>query len=152
MRFDGVGRAVGDRVLETMGRVASRVQESRSLPADVLESDDAYLVVFDAPGVAQTDVQVRYAEGGVEVRIDRFRAFHDGFEMRVPGRGMVLDGRAALPERADVDPAAASATLRDDGTLAVTVPKVEPGEPTDAAADDATPIDDSAEIDGSLSP
>ena len=123
MNLGDVSRSVGNRVLETVGRAASRVQESKSLPADVLESDDAYLVVFDAPGVAQTDVQVRYVDGAVEVRIDRFREFYDDHEMRVPGRGMSLDGRADLPADAHVDADAAQATLRANGTLEVHVPK-----------------------------
>jgi len=125
MNLEDVGRTVSNRVLETVGRAASRVQASRPLPTDVLESDDAYLVVFDAPGASQTDVQVRYDEGAVEVRIDRFREFYEDFEMRVPGRGMSLDGRARLPEDAVVEPEAASATLRANGTLEVRVPKDE---------------------------
>ena len=131
MNLEDVGRTVSNRVFETVGRAASRVQEGRPLPTDVLESDDAYLVVFDAPGATQTDVQVRYNDGAVEVRIDRFREFYDDYEMRVPGRGMSLDGRAQLPPDAIVEPEAASATLRANGTLEVRVPK-------DAAADPDT--------------
>ncbi|WP_227131443.1 Hsp20/alpha crystallin family protein [Halorubellus salinus] len=146
MNFGEVSRSVGNRVLETVGRAASRVQESKPLPADVLESDDAYLVVFDAPGVAQTDVQVRYVDGAVEVQIDRFREFYDDHEMRVPGRGMSLDGRADLPADALVDADASTATLRANGTLEVRVPKREPTEgERDASAgtvEIATPDDD----------
>jgi len=43
-------RSLGDTILENVGRAAGRVQERTPLPADLLESDDAYLVVFDAPG------------------------------------------------------------------------------------------------------
>jgi len=89
----------------------------------MLESDDAYLVVFDAPGVTATDVQVRYVEDRLEVRIDRFRDFHDGFEMVYPGRGLSLASSATLPEGATVDTESATATLRDDGTLQVRIPK-----------------------------
>jgi HSP20 family molecular chaperone IbpA len=45
--------------------------------------------------------------------------------MRYPGRGLALDGRVALPHEADVDPDAATATLRENGTLEVRVPKAE---------------------------
>jgi HSP20 family protein len=147
MNLGEVSRSVGNRVLETVGRAASRVQESKGLPADVLESDDAYLVVFDAPGVAQTDVQVRYVDGAVEVRIDRFREFYDDHEMRVPGRGMSLDGRADLPADAHVDADAAQATLRANGTLEVHVPKRDDAE-HDASAgtvEIAAPDDDEAD-------
>jgi len=122
-RLSEVGRSMADTVVKRVGRVASRVQEAGLLPADVLEDDDAYLVVFDAPGATASDVQVRYRRGAVEVRIDRFREHHEGFEMRFPGRGMSLDGRARLPTDARIDPDEATATLRDNGTLEVRVPK-----------------------------
>lgn len=123
-RLVEVGRSMADGVVKRVGRAASRIQEAGLVPADVLEDDDAYLLVFDAPGAAASDVQVRYRRGAVEVRIDRFREHHEGFEMRFPGRGMSLDGRVRLPDDARVDPDASTATLRDNGTLEVRVPKV----------------------------
>ena len=130
------GRELGSAVLQRVGRVASRLQESKPLAADLLEGEDAYLVVFDAPGATGSDVQVRYADGTVHVRIDRFREFHEGFEMVFPGRGMVLDGKTNLPEDALVDVDHATATLTREGTLEIRVPRegttadVEsPGEP-----------------------
>lgn len=125
MTIREIGRSVGNAVLQRVGRAASKVQESKPLPVDLLESDDAYLVVFDAPGATGSDVQVRYADGAVLVRIDRFRDFHDGFEMLFPGRGLSLDGRADLPGDAVVNAESASATLTEDGTLQVRVPKEE---------------------------
>lgn len=119
-----IGRSIGNRVAEGVGRMASRVQESRPLGADLLESEDAYLVVFDAPGVSKRDVQVRFADGDVLVRMDRFREFYEDFEMRFPGRGLSLDGRVRLPSDA-VDPQSATATLKENGTLQVHVPKRE---------------------------
>jgi HSP20 family molecular chaperone IbpA len=120
-------REVGDRiqsaVLESVGRTVGRAQERRPLPADLLESDDAYLAVFDAPGAMQSDVQVRYDDGAILVRVDRFRRQYSGFDMQFPGRGLSLDGRVDLPEDARVDPSESTATLKDDGTLHVTVPK-----------------------------
>lgn len=118
-----IGRSIGGAVLEGIGRAASRVHESAPIPADVLESDDAFLVIFDAPGAGQSDVQVRFRNGEVLVRIDRFRDHFPGFEMRFPGRGLSLDGSVSLPERAVVDPEGATATLRNNGTLEVRVPK-----------------------------
>lgn len=122
-RLADAGRSLANVVVKQVGRVAGRIQETSLQAADVLESDDAYLVVFDAPGVAASDVQVRFRRGAVEVRIDRFREHHEGFEMRFPGRGLSLDGRARLPGDATVDPEGATATLRDNGTLEVRIPK-----------------------------
>ncbi|WP_246987166.1 Hsp20/alpha crystallin family protein [Halorientalis marina] len=120
-----LGRTLTDTVMETVGRAASRVQERRPLPVDLLESDEAYLAVFDAPGATSSDVQVRFDENRVEVRLDRFRDFYDGFEMRLPGRGLSLDGHVTLPPDAKVDAREAAATLKRNGTLHVRVPKTE---------------------------
>jgi HSP20 family protein len=118
-----VGESVGEAVLDGIGRASARVQERRSLAADLLESDDAYLVVFDAPGAEREDVQVRYEGDVVAVRVDRFREFQEGFETHVPGRGLSLSGEVALPEGADVDVDAAEATLTESGTVRILVPK-----------------------------
>lgn len=126
-----VGETVGEAVFGTVGRVVGRTQEQRPLPADLLEDETAYLVVFDAPGVEPADVQVRFEDGAVHVRLDRFRDVAEGFEMRFPGRGLTLEGTKRLPPRADVDPSGATATVRTNGTLEVRVPKAE------AASDEA---------------
>ncbi|QLG63265.1 Hsp20/alpha crystallin family protein [Halorarum salinum] len=130
-----VGRSAVSTVVDRIGRGMGKVQERTPLPYDLLESADAYLVVFDAPGATRSDVQVRFHEGAVEVRVDRFRDFREGFEMRFPGRGLALDGRAELPPHASVDASAASATLTDHGTLRVRVPKREAEGGTTVAID-----------------
>jgi HSP20 family molecular chaperone IbpA len=130
-----IGESVGETVFETVGRAVSRVQETRPVPADLLESDDAYLVVFDAPGAQAEDVQVRFEDGRVHVRIDRFREFYEGFEMQFPGRGLTLHGSVDLPET-PVRAAEATAELQDDGTLHVRVPKA------DETADESGDVND----------
>ena len=136
-----LGDAIGSRVLESLGRTVGRAQERRPLPVDLLESDDAYLAVFDAPGVMKSDVQVRFDDGAIVVRIDRFREFREGYEMQFPGRGLSLDGRVELPADATVDPTRATATLKSDGTLHVRLPKVDEAgagsdEPESVSVDD----------------
>lgn len=149
-----IGESVGKRMLEGAGKVSARVQEERPLGADVLEGDDSYLVVFDAPGVEMEDVQVRFEEGAVHVRLDRFRDVHDGYEMVFPGRGLTLEGRADLPAGAAVDPTSAEATLTDNGALRVEVPKIVAGaddapEQIDVDGDDhAHDGDDAHDADG----
>jgi HSP20 family molecular chaperone IbpA len=138
------GKSAATAVLERVGRGVSKVQERKPLPYDVLESDGAYLVVFDAPGVTRSDVQVRYVEGEVQVRLDRFREFHEGFEMRFPGRGLSLDGRARLPPDADVEAGEAAATLADNGTLRVRVPKRATGTDVEVRSEDEAGGDESA--------
>ena len=127
-RLKELGESIAETTLERIGRGVSRIQEQRPLSYDLLESDDAYLVVFDAPGVERRDVQVRFLDSEVRVRIDRFRDFHEGFEMRFPGRGLSLDGSAPIPQEAAVDPDNATATVTDAGTLQVRLPKRNVGE------------------------
>ncbi|RXK48503.1 Hsp20/alpha crystallin family protein [Halorientalis pallida] len=136
-----LGRSIGNTVMETVGRAASRVQERRPIPVDLLESEEAFLAVFDAPGATSSDVQVRFDDNAVEVRIDRFRDFYEGFEMLVPGRGLSLDGRVTLPADAAVDPTGADATLRRNGTLEVRVPKDEDAREMDVQ-EESTDVED----------
>jgi HSP20 family molecular chaperone IbpA len=117
------GRSVVRRALERVGRGWSKMQERRPLSYDLLESDDAYLVVFDAPGVRGEDLNVTFLDHTVEVELDRFRDFYDGYEMVFPGRGVSLSGSADLPADAKVTPEGANATLTRNGTLQVEIPK-----------------------------
>jgi HSP20 family molecular chaperone IbpA len=137
-----IGESAVNTVLDRVGRGVGKVQERRPLAYDLLESEDSYLVVFDAPGATNSDVQVQFREDAVEVKIDRFREFHDEFEMRFPGRGLSLDGRAEFPEDAAVDPTEATATLAENGTLSVHIPKTEESQPVDVADEDDVVDDD----------
>jgi len=83
-RIETYGREAINTVLESIGRGVSQVQSRKPLSYDLLESDTEYLVVFDAPGATAEDVQVQFVDGELTVRIDRFRAFHKGFEIAVP--------------------------------------------------------------------
>lgn len=120
------GRDLGQGALRRLGRVAGRLHERSDPRSDLLESEDAYLIVLDAPGASPADVQVRYDDGSVKVRVDRFRDHHEGFEMLYPGRGLSFDAAVSLPADADVDPSAGTAVVSDDGTLRITVPKAGP--------------------------
>ncbi|WP_436901001.1 Hsp20/alpha crystallin family protein [Halovenus halobia] len=131
----GVGESVGSAVFGTLGRVLARTQEKRGLPVDLLESDEAFLAIFDAPGAHSSDVHVRFEDDTIFVRLDRFRSEYDEYEMTYPGRGLALDGHAALPDDAMVDPTGATATLKEDGTLQVRLPK------TDGEIDESADIE-----------
>ncbi len=110
-----------NRVLSLRGAT----RQVRTLEPDVYEAEGAVIVVFDAPGVNESDVQLKYVDGEVLVRIDRFRPVTQEFELVVDGRPMSYDGRASLPEGASVDPAEAEARLTEHGTLRVIVPKTD---------------------------
>lgn len=127
-------KRIGDVVFDTVGRIASRFHEATPLRSDLLESTDAYLVVFDAPGATISDIQLWYEAGGIEVRVDRFRTYHEGYELRFPGRGVALEGRAELPDDAVVDLERTRAKLQEDGTLHVRLPKADEGDVDDSDA------------------
>ncbi len=135
-----VGKRIGRTVLDGIGRATSRLQESRALSADLLESDDAFLAIFDAPGATAADVSVRFEANTLTVRIDRFREFHDGHEMVFPGRGLGLGGEVELPEGAVVDADRAEATLTEHGTLEVRIPIAE-RDGNDADEESSSPTD-----------
>ena len=118
-----IGERIANATLNAIGRTTGRKQERRPLPVDVLESDEAYLAVFDAPGADRDDVQVQYEQRTVTVRIDRGREMGDAYEMRFPGRGDSLSGRVQLPDDARVNAEAATATLLPNGTLRIRLPK-----------------------------
>jgi HSP20 family protein len=141
-----LGEQFGRSVLEGIGRTSSRVQERKPLSVDLLENDDAFLAVFDAPGVTSSDIDVRFDDHVIHVRVDRFREIHEDFEMRLPGRGMSLSGSVSLPENVPVDDEAATATVTTSGTLCVEIPKTDSGS-TDEPIPDSTdePIPDSTD-------
>lgn len=145
---------IGGTVLESVGRAVGKAQERTPLPVDLLESEDAYLAVFDAPDATASDVQVQLSGRTVEVRLDRFRQPREDFEMRFPGRGLTLDGHVALPPDAAIDGDGATATLAENGTLQVQVPKGEGGTTVEVTDDGETESeesnvgDDGSESDG----
>ncbi|MDJ1431056.1 Hsp20 family protein [Halostagnicola sp. A-GB9-2] len=159
MALKDIGGSVGNVLYRQIGRVSSYTQRKRSLRSDILENETSYLVVFDAPGAEAEELQVRYLDGTVNVQIDRFRQFHDGFRMRFPGRSMSLEGDAELPDDAIVEPDAGTARLTEVGTLNVEIPKDGTGEgageysedvavsDSDGAAEDV-PVDDAEGIEG----
>jgi HSP20 family molecular chaperone IbpA len=121
--FKQLGERVESAVLEGIGRSSARWQEKSPLKVDLLESDDAFLAVFDAPGTRREDVEVRFDEHTLFVRVDRFREFYDEYDMRLPGRGLSLDGSVDLPADTEVDAREADATITQNGTLRVHIPK-----------------------------
>jgi HSP20 family molecular chaperone IbpA len=118
------GRELLERGLERAGRGVSRVQEMGDIPTDLLESDDAYHLLVDAAGASPADVAVRAVGRTVTIEIDRFRSFDPDYVLRYPGRGMQLSTSIDLP--AAIDPEGAEATVNQQGTLSVHIPKRSP--------------------------
>ena len=110
----------------------SRNSTTGTVEGDVYEESDSYEIEVDAPGVADADIQLRYVDTAIHIRMDRFRAARDGYELVIGSRPMRFEGKIMLPMDAGVDPEQASATLRANGTLRISLPKNRPAE-TDLA-------------------
>lgn len=96
----------------------------RELPqtvfADLLESDDAYLLVIDLPGVTAETVDVRFERGRLAIEARRQKDVPAAFEFRQEDRDVFLDLELPLPP--DATASGASAAL-DRGVLELTLPK-----------------------------
>lgn len=92
---------------------------------DISETDDAYLITADLPGVAQKDIEVRIEDGRLTVRGERTGASPDN-EVRCQcnerPRGKFAR-RFRLPDNVKEDEVEAS---YKHGVLVLTLPKHEP--------------------------
>jgi HSP20 family molecular chaperone IbpA len=114
----------------------------RELPesvfADLLESDDAYLLVLDLPGVTADTADLRVERGRLVVEARRNKDVPSEFRYVDEDRSLFVDAELPLPP--DATGAGASAEA-DNGVFEVRIPKRETA-PTDtipisAAGDDA---------------
>ncbi|MFQ3475526.1 Hsp20/alpha crystallin family protein [Halonotius sp. F2-221B] len=102
--------------------------------ADLLESDDAYLLVLDLPGVTAETADIRTEGGRLVVEARRGKSVPPEFQYLREDRPLFLDAELPLPREADGS--AASAEI-DRGVLEIRLPKADAdGEPI--------PIDDAS--------
>jgi HSP20 family molecular chaperone IbpA len=98
----------------------------RELPdavfADLLESDDAYLLVIDLPGANAETVDVGVTDGRLEIEARREKDVPMDFSYLQEERSLFLDADLPLPP--DATGADAEATI-DRGVLELRLPKRE---------------------------
>jgi HSP20 family protein len=103
----------------------------RDLPdaafADLLESDDEYLLVVDVPGATADSTDVRVAGGRLRVEALRQNPAPDGFEPVEEGRKPALAFELPLPP--DVSETGADASV-ERGVLELRLPRTEEPETT----------------------
>jgi HSP20 family molecular chaperone IbpA len=96
----------------------------RELPdavfADLLESDDAYLLVVDLPGVTEETVDVGVTDGKLQIEARREKDLPVEFSYLQEERSLFLDADLPLPP--DATGAGAEATI-DRGVLEIRLPK-----------------------------
>ncbi|OYR64988.1 molecular chaperone Hsp20 [Halorubrum sp. E3] len=98
----------------------------RDLPdavfADLLESDDGYVLVVDLPGATAETTEVLVEDGRIDIEGRREKAVPEGFEYVREDRPLFLDAELPLPS--DADGAGADAEI-DRGVLEISLPKRE---------------------------
>lgn len=92
--------------------------------ADLLEGDDAYLVVLDVPGATPDSTEIRAEAGRLVIEARRRKSTPDGFRYRSEERTSILDVELPLPPDADGEGAEASL---DSGVLELRIPKLGAG-------------------------
>jgi HSP20 family molecular chaperone IbpA len=109
----------------------------RELPeavfADLLESDDQYLLVLDLPGVTADTVDISVDKGRLVVEARREKNLPPEFRYVRENRSLFLDAELPLPP--DATGSGAEATI-DRGVLELRLPK------RDAAPEHSIPISD----------
>ncbi|MFB6089485.1 MAG: Hsp20/alpha crystallin family protein [Halobellus sp.] len=115
-----------------MSTLRDALQElPESVFADLLESDDAYLIVLDLPGVTAETAELRVERGRLVVEARREKAVPPEFRYVSEDRPLFLDAELPLPP--DATGAGASAEV-DRGVFTVRLPK------RDAAPEQTIPI------------
>lgn len=116
--------ALFDRFLSNVTQFDARPTRGPAL--DVRETEGAYTVTLDLPGVAKGDVKVTIDGRRVDISAQPTKSDEkpDGDRVLYSERGAASFARSVtLP--AEVDPASASATL-DNGVLTLTLAKRQP--------------------------
>jgi HSP20 family molecular chaperone IbpA len=103
--------------------------------ADLLESDDAYLLVIDLPGATADTVDVEVAAGRLEIEARREKTLPTEFRYVTEDRALFLDAQLPLPP--DATGAEAEGRM-ERGVLELTIPKA------GATPETSVPITDAA--------
>ena len=115
------------RFLESAAAMPSIVGRNAWAPmADMYETDDAYVVEAEFPGVAREKIDVEIAERELIVKAEITQREREGVVRRSTRRTGTFEYRAMLPT--DVKSDKVSAQLAD-GVLTITIPKAQPVKP-----------------------
>ncbi len=87
---------------------------------DLLESNDAYLLVLDVPGVAADTLDLSIDDGTISIDAHREKASVEGYDFLEENRSHVLDIELPLP--ADATDSGSEAVV-ERGVLRLMIPK-----------------------------
>lgn len=117
-----------DRLFEQfMGGMAPDGDDVFSPPVDLEETDDAWVVEADLPGVKKEDVTVELRDNELEIHGESKEQTRSGVLHRHARRTGQFDYRVALP--GEIDAAHEVDAQLNDGVLRVRVPKGEHSQP-----------------------
>ncbi|ACV47721.1 MULTISPECIES: Hsp20/alpha crystallin family protein [Halomicrobium] len=105
-----------------------------SVFADVLESDDAYLLVVDLPGVTADTIDVSVDGGSIVIEAQRGKDVGSEFRYVEEDRSLFLDAELPLPP--DATGTGAEGTI-DRGVFELRLPKAGVGTETTIPVEDA---------------
>lgn len=115
-----------DQLFETFMGPSAFTGLTWSPPVDLEETDDAWLVEADLPGVKQGDVTVELRDSELAIHGEVKERERVGILRRRTRRTGQFDYRVTLPGDADADNVQANL---DDGVLTVRIPKPERAKP-----------------------
>jgi HSP20 family protein len=117
-----------NRLLEAAGPAGPRWAETVAWAplADLRETDEAYAVECELPGIKREDIDVEVGERELRITGEYEEREREGVLRRATRRTGRFEYRALLP--ADVKSEDVSASLTD-GVLTVTIPKIQAAKP-----------------------
>ncbi|MEY7849350.1 Hsp20/alpha crystallin family protein [Natrarchaeobius sp. A-rgal3] len=119
--LDRVSRQVGD------GMTSGGLQVPGSVPVDVADAADAYIVTADLPGYETDDISLTLSEGTLRFEANREHEaeYAEGEYLRRERTRKTANRRIRLPEPVEEDEVSAG---YENGVLTVQLPKVGGGE------------------------
>jgi HSP20 family protein len=118
--FDDLFNRIGSLLENTVGFAPGGERVSWAPLADLTETDDAFVVEAELPGIKREDIDIQIAERELSITGELVEAEREGTLHRGTRRTGRFEYRVTLPGQ--VDPEGVGATLRD-GVLTVRVPK-----------------------------
>ncbi|OLZ73399.1 heat-shock protein Hsp20 [Streptomyces sp. IMTB 2501] len=114
------------RMTQLLEGTAAPGELAWSPAADMRETDDAYVIEADLPGIRRDDIDIEMSERGLRITGEYKEREREGVLRRSTRRTGRFEYQALLP--ADVRAEEVSATLHE-GVLTVTVPKAQATKP-----------------------
>lgn len=124
--FDDLFGRIGNLLETTVGGGLAPAAGAWAPTADVSETDDAYLIEVELPGLKRDDIDIEMGERELTISGEFKERERTGVLRRGTRRTGRFEYRAMLPGEVDAEGVNAALT---DGVLTVNVPKVEAAKP-----------------------